>query len=115
MRISDWSSDVCSSDLMRTRMFLRTAEFLWQEGHSAHDSKEDALAETMRALELYRTVAEEALALPVIAGEKPENERFPGAVATYSIEEMMQAGKALQAGTSPYLGRAAEHTSELQY
>src|SRR3546814_9942089 len=108
MRISDWSSDVCSSDLMRTRMFLRTAEFLWQEGHSAHDSKEDALAETMRALELYRTVAEEALALPVIAGEKPENERFPGAVATYSIEAMMQDGKALQAGTSHYLGTGFE-------
>src|SRR3546814_9014350 len=99
MRSSGWSSDVCSSDL----------EFLWQEGHSAHDSKEDALAETMRALELYRTVAEEALALPVIAGEKPENERFPGAVATYSIEAMMQDGKALQAGT-----RSEEHTSELQ-
>ena len=89
---------------MRTRMFLRTTEFLWQEGHTAHESAEDARRETMRALEMYRSFAEEDLALPVIAGEKPENERFPGAVETWSIEAMMQDGKALQAGTSHYLG-----------
>jgi prolyl-tRNA synthetase len=89
---------------MRTRMFLRTSEFLWQEGHTAHESAEDARAETMRALEMYRAFAEEDVALPVIAGEKPENERFPGAVETWSIEAMMQDGKALQAGTSHYLG-----------
>ena len=89
---------------MRTRMFLRTSEFLWQEGHTAHDSRDDARAETMRALEMYRAFAEEDVALPVIAGEKPENERFPGAVETWSIEAMMQDGKALQAGTSHYLG-----------
>ena len=65
---------------MRTRMFLRTSEFLWQEGHTAHENREDALKETMRALEMYRAFAEEDIALPVIAGEKPENERFPGAV-----------------------------------
>ena len=106
LRVNQWANVVRWE--MRTRMFLRTAEFLWQEGHSAHDSKEDAVAETMRALELYRRVAEEALALPVIAGEKPENERFPGAAATYSIEAMMQDGKALQAGTSHYLGTGAE-------
>ena len=80
---------------MRTRMFLRTSEFLWQEGHTAHATREDALEETQRALEMYRACAEEDLALPVIAGEKPENERFPGAVETWSIEAMMQDGKAL--------------------
>ncbi|TCP33627.1 aminoacyl--tRNA ligase-related protein [Sphingomonas sp. BK235] len=89
---------------MRTRMFLRTAEFLWQEGHTAHASADEARAETLRMLEVYRDFAESDLALPVVAGEKPENERFPGAVATYSIEAMMQDGKALQAGTSHFLG-----------
>lgn len=89
---------------MRTRMFLRTAEFLWQEGHTAHASADEAREETLRMLEVYRSLAENCLALPVIAGEKPENERFPGAVATYSIEAMMQDGKALQAGTSHFLG-----------
>lgn len=89
---------------MRTRMFLRTSEFLWQEGHTAHATRDEAMDETHRALEMYRACAEEDLALPVIAGEKPENERFPGAVGTWSIEAMMQDGKALQAGTSHYLG-----------
>lgn len=89
---------------MRTRMFLRTSEFLWQEGHTAHENREDALVETQRALEMYRACAEEDLAIPVVTGEKPENERFPGAVETWSIEAMMQDGKALQAGTSHYLG-----------
>ena len=89
---------------MRTRMFLRTSEFLWQEGHTAHATVDEARAETMKILELYRSFAEDCLALPVVAGEKPENERFPGAVATYSIEAMMQDGKALQAGTSHFLG-----------
>ena len=89
---------------MRTRLFLRTTEFLWQEGHTAHANEHDAREETMGALEVYRSFAENTLAMPVIAGEKPENERFPGAVNTYSIEAMMQDGKALQAGTSHYLG-----------
>jgi prolyl-tRNA synthetase len=89
---------------MRTRMFLRTAEFLWQEGHTAHASAEEAREETLKMLGVYRSLAEDCLALPVVAGEKPENERFPGAVATYSIEAMMQDGKALQAGTSHFLG-----------
>ena len=89
---------------MRTRMFLRTSEFLWQEGHTAHADRADAMTETLRALEMYRAFAQGPLAMPVVAGEKPENERFPGAVATYSIEAMMQDGKALQAGTSHYLG-----------
>jgi prolyl-tRNA synthetase len=89
---------------MRTRMFLRTSEFLWQEGHTAHASEEEAVAETLKMLEVYRELAENVLAVPVIVGEKPENERFPGARNTYSIEAMMQDGKALQAGTSHYLG-----------
>ncbi len=89
---------------MRTRMFLRTSEFLWQEGHTAHASANEAREETLRMLEVYRAFAEDCLALPVVAGEKPENERFPGAVETWSIEAMMQDGKALQAGTSHFLG-----------
>ena len=89
---------------MRPRLFLRTTEFLWQEGHTAHASEAEAVEETRKMLEVYRVFAEEILAMPVIAGEKPENERFPGAVNTYSIEAMMQDGKALQAGTSHFLG-----------
>ncbi len=100
---------------MRTRMFLRTSEFLWQEGHTAHIDREDAMKETMRALEMYRAFAEGPLAMPVVAGEKPENERFPGAVATYSIEAMMQDGKALQAGTSHYLGTGFAEASGIKY
>src|SRR6478736_7673066 len=96
---------------LRPRLFLRTTEFLWQEGHTAHSTAKEALEETMRMLEVYRAFAEETLALPVIAGEKPENERFPGAVNTYSIEAMMQDGKALQAGTSHFLGT---HFAEAQ-
>ncbi len=100
---------------MRTRMFLRTSEFLWQEGHTAHADRNDAMTETLRALEMYRAFAEGPLAMPVIAGEKPENERFPGAVATYSIEAMMQDGKALQAGTSHYLGTGFAEAAGIQY
>ncbi len=100
---------------MRTRMFLRTTEFLWQEGHTAHATRADALAETLRALEMYRAFAEGPLAMPVIAGEKPEHERFPGATATYSIEAMMQDGKALQAGTSHYLGTGFAEASGITY
>ncbi len=100
---------------MRTRMFLRTSEFLWQEGHTAHADRDDAMAETLRALEMYRSFAEGPLAMPVMAGEKPENERFPGAVATYSIEAMMQDGKALQAGTSHYLGTGFAEAAGIRY
>jgi prolyl-tRNA synthetase len=100
---------------MRTRMFLRTSEFLWQEGHTAHADKDDAMAETLRALEMYRAFAEGPLAMPVVAGEKPEHERFPGAVATYSIEAMMQDGKALQAGTSHYLGTGFAESMGIRY
>ena len=100
---------------MRTRMFLRTSEFLWQEGHTAHATPEEAKAHTLTMLEVYRACAEEDLALPVIAGEKPENERFPGAVETWSIEAMMQDGKALQAGTSHYLGTNFAKAANIQY
>ncbi len=100
---------------MRTRMFLRTSEFLWQEGHTAHADEADAKAETMRALEMYRAFAEEQLAMPVVAGEKPENERFPGAEETWSIEAMMQDGKALQAGTSHYLGTSFAQAANIRY
>jgi prolyl-tRNA synthetase len=90
---------------MRPRVFLRTAEFLWQEGHTAHASPEEAVEETLRMLDIYATFAERDLAMPVIKGPKPAGERFPGAVDTYSIEAMMQDGKALQAGTSHFLGQ----------
>jgi prolyl-tRNA synthetase len=90
---------------MRTRLFLRTAEFLWQEGHTAHASKEEAIAETKQMLEVYAKFAEEYLALPVVKGVKTPNERFAGAEDTYCIEALMQDGKALQAGTSHFLGQ----------
>ena len=100
---------------MRTRLFLRTAEFLWQEGHTAHADEADAREETMLALEIYRNIAEDFLAIPVVVGEKPENERFPGAVSTYSIEAMMQDGKALQAATSHYLGTNFAEAQNIRY
>ncbi len=90
---------------MRTRLFLRTTEFLWQEGHTAHASAEEAQAETLRMLEVYRTFAEDYMAMPVITGQKTETEKFAGAVRTYSIEAMMRDRKALQAGTSHNLGQ----------
>lgn len=90
---------------MRTRLFLRTAEFLWQEGHTAHATKEEAVEETKRMLEVYATFAEEFMAVPVIRGIKTESERFAGAEDTYCIEALMQDGKALQAGTSHFLGQ----------
>jgi prolyl-tRNA synthetase len=90
---------------MRTRLFLRTAEFLWQEGHTAHATKQEAIAETEQMLDVYAEFAETFMAMPVIKGRKSEGERFPGAVDTYCIEAMMQDGKALQAGTSHFLGQ----------
>ncbi len=90
---------------MRTRLFLRTSEFLWQEGHTAHVDREDALDETLtHARRSTASSPRDVLAMPVIAGEKPENERFPAPTTPISIEAMMQDGKALQAGTSHYLG-----------
>ncbi|MBP5687191.1 MAG: proline--tRNA ligase [Muribaculaceae bacterium] len=89
---------------MRTRMFLRTAEFLWQEGHTAHASKEEAQEEAIKMLNVYADFAEKYMALPVVKGVKSANERFAGALETYTIEAMMQDGKALQSGTSHFLG-----------
>jgi len=90
---------------MRTRLFLRTSEFLWQEGHTAHATEQEAIEETERMLEVYATFAEEWVALPVVRGLKTPSERFAGALETYCIEAMMQDGKALQAGTSHFLGQ----------
>jgi prolyl-tRNA synthetase len=90
---------------MRTRLFLRTAEFLWQEGHTAHATAEEAIAETKQMLDVYAAFAEDILAVPVIKGYKTPNERFAGALDTYCIEALMQDGKALQAGTSHFLGQ----------
>ena len=90
---------------MRTRMFLRTAEFLWQEGHTAHATSEEAQAEAIKMLNVYADFAEKYMALPVVKGVKTANERFAGALETYTIEAMMQDGKALQSGTSHFLGQ----------
>src|SRR5690606_26303447 len=90
---------------MRTRLFLRTAEFLWQEGHTAHATKEEAIEEAERMLDVYADFVENTLAVPVIRGRKTENERFAGAWDTDCIEALMQDGKALQAGTSHFLGQ----------
>jgi prolyl-tRNA synthetase len=90
---------------MRTRLFLRTMEFLWQEGHTAHATEQEAVEETLMMLEVYRTFAEEFMAMPVVTGVKTESERFAGAIDTYCIESLMQDGKALQAGTSHFLGQ----------
>jgi len=90
---------------MRPRLFLRTAEFLWQEGHTAHETEAEAMEETMRILDIYTEFAERHMSIPVLKGVKSESERFPGAVDTYCIEALMQDGKALQAGTSHFLGQ----------
>lgn len=100
---------------MRTRLFLRTAEFLWQEGHTAHATREEAIAEAEQMLEVYATFAEEWMALPVLKGVKSVNERFAGAVETYCIEALMQDGKALQAGTSHFLGQNFAKAFDVQF
>jgi prolyl-tRNA synthetase len=100
---------------MRTRLFLRTAEFLWQEGHTAHASAKEAIEETERMLGVYAEFAETFMAMPVIKGRKSEGERFPGAVDTYCIEAMMQDGKALQAGTSHFLGQNFADAFNVQF
>jgi prolyl-tRNA synthetase len=100
---------------MRTRPFLRTAEFLWQEGHTAHATKSEAVSETLMIHDIYAKFAEEWMAMPVIKGRKTENERFAGADDTYTIEAMMQDGKALQAGTSHFLGQNFAKAFEVKY
>jgi len=100
---------------MRTRLFLRTAEFLWQEGHTAHSTSQEAIAETKQMLEIYAEFAENWMAMPVIKGSKSESERFAGALDTLSIEAMMQDGKALQAGTSHFLGQNFAKAFDVKY
>jgi len=100
---------------MRTRLFLRTMEFLWQEGHTAHATKEEAIEETERMLEVYRTFAEDFMAMPVLTGKKSESERFAGAEDTLCIEALMQDGKALQAGTSHFLGQNFAKAFDVQF
>ena len=100
---------------MRTRLFLRTTEFLWQEGHTAHASEEEARDETKQMLDIYAIFAEQWMALPVIKGVKTENERFAGAVDTFCIEALMQDGKALQAGTSHFLGQNFAKAFDVKY
>lgn len=100
---------------MRTRLFLRTAEFLWQEGHTAHATREEAIEETQKMINVYASFAENSMALPVIKGYKSENERFAGALDTYAIEALMQDGKALQAGTSHFLGQNFAKAFDVQF
>ncbi len=100
---------------MRARLFLRTTEFLWQEGHTAHETEAEALEETHRMLGVYKTFAEKFMAMPVLTGEKTPGERFPGAVKTLCMEAMMQDRKALQAGTSHFLGQNFSKSSRIQY
>lgn len=100
---------------MRTRLFLRTAEFLWQEGHTAHATADEAVKETVQMLDVYAEFAERYMALPVVKGRKSEGEKFPGAVDTYCIEGLMQDGKALQAGTSHFLGQNFAKAFDVQF
>ncbi len=111
--INQWAN-VCRWE-MRTRLFLRTAEFLWQEGHTAHATEAEAREETARMLEVYADFAENVMAVPVLQGHKTPGERFAGAVDTLSIEAMMQDGKALQAGTSHYLGQNFAKSADVQF
>lgn len=99
----------------RTRLFLRTTEFLWQEGHTAHETEAEAREEALRMLDVYKTFVEDYLALPVLTGTKSENEKFAGAVDTYAIEAMMQDRKALQAGTSHFLGQNFARAFDVQF
>ncbi len=113
MLLNQWSNIVRWE--MRPRMFLRTTEFLWQEGHTAHADEADAMRETMLALGLYTDVARDIAALPVIDGEKTAGERFPGAKRTFTLEAMMRDGRALQAGTSHYMGTNFAEAFNIQY
>ncbi len=99
----------------RTRLFLRTTEFLWQEGHTAHETEEEAREETLRMLDVYRTFAEEHMAMPVLTGVKSESEKFAGAIDTYAIEALMQDRRALQAGTSHFLGQNFAKAFDVQF
>jgi prolyl-tRNA synthetase len=113
MMVNQWCNVVRWE--MRTRMFLRTSEFLWQEGHTAHASSEEAQQETLTMLEVYRKFVEDFLAVPLVVGRKSAAERFPGAVETYTIEGLMGDGRALQCGTSHFLGQTFARAFETKY
>ncbi|MDR1414012.1 MAG: proline--tRNA ligase [Puniceicoccales bacterium] len=113
LKINQWANVVRWE--MRPRMFLRTTEFLWQEGHTVHSTSEEALEEALNMLECYRIFAENFMAMPVICGQKSESEKFPGAVSTFTFEAMMQDGKALQAGTSHFLGQNFAKSSCIKF
>ncbi len=113
MKLNQWANVMRWE--MRPRLWLRTSEFLWQEGHTAHADEAEAREEVMTMLEVYREIAEEHMAIPVICGAKSEGERFPGADDTYTIEAMMQDGKALQSGTSHYLGQNFSRAANIRY
>ena len=113
LKLNQWANVVRWE--MRTRLFLRTTEILWQEGHTAHATKEEAIEETEKMLDVYTDVAENCLAIPVIKGVKTEREKFPGADKTYTFEAMMQDGKALQLGTSHFLGQNFAKASNIQF
>lgn len=113
IKLNQWNNVVRWE--MRTRLFLRTMEFLWQEGHTAHATKDEAVEETLQMLDVYADFAENVMAMPVIKGVKTASERFPGAVDTYCIEALMQDGKALQAGTSHFLGQNFAKAFECQF
>jgi prolyl-tRNA synthetase len=113
MLLNQWANIVRWE--LRPRMFLRTTEFLWQEGHTAHADEQDATRETMLALDLYAKVAQEIAAMPVVAGEKTAGERFPGAQRTFTVEGMMRDGRALQSGTSHYMGTNFARAFGIQY
>ena len=113
IKINQWCNVVRWE--LRTRLFLRTAEFLWQEGHTAHATEEEAWEETRQMLDVYADFAENHMALPVVKGEKTAGERFPGAVSTLSIEAMMQDRKALQAGTSHFLGQNFSRAQDISF
>src|SRR6266581_3419092 len=100
---------------MRTRLFLRTSEFLWQEGHTAHSTADEAVKETRQMLDVYADFVENFMAVPVVKGKKSEGEKFPGAIDTYCIEALMQDGKALQAGTSHFLGQNFAKAFDVQF
>src|SRR5438477_6404136 len=113
MLVNQWANVIRWE--LRTRMFLRTTEFLWQEGHTAHAAHEEAIEEVLRMLDIYAEVAEEIMAMPVIKGMKTQSEKFAGALRSYSIEAMMQNGLALQAGTSHDLGQNFGEAFNVQY
>lgn len=113
MRLNQWCNVVRWE--MRPRVFLRTTEFLWQEGHTAHESEASAMSDVMASHEMYQDFTHRYLCIPTIAGEKPESERFPGAERTFTIEAMMQDGRALQAGTSHYLGQNFARAADIKF